>query len=115
MSRLGCRQDGRLQFRLGPNGPALPTTTTEDSSAAEFLRPLPADGARVSAVFDRMCVSERSWQAARDRLISERDVDSLSNPTQVGGDRCQDDHRYFNILPLGPGADSWATCRCCVN
>ena len=39
----------------------------------------------MSAVFDRMCVSERSWQAARDRLISERDVDSLSNPTQVGG------------------------------
>jgi hypothetical protein len=86
MTRHGCRQDGRLQFRLGPNGPNLTATASEDSLAAEFLRPLPADGSgrRVSAVFDRMCVSERSWQAARDRLISQRDVDSLNNPTQVG-------------------------------
>jgi len=79
MSRVGCRQDGRLEFRLGPAaGPAQSGVAAED-----FVRPPPADGARVSAVFDQMCVSERSWQAARDRLYTQRDRDSLRNPTQV--------------------------------
>jgi hypothetical protein len=79
MSRVGCRQDGRLEFRLGPAaGPAQSGVAAED-----FVRPPAADGARVSAVFDQMCVSERSWQAARDRLDTQRDRDSLRNPTQV--------------------------------
>jgi hypothetical protein len=76
---VGCRQDGRLEFRLGPAaGPAQSGVAAED-----FVRPPPVDGARVSAVFDQMCVSERSWQAARDRLDTQRDRDSLKNPTQV--------------------------------
>lgn len=82
MSRLGCRQDGRMEFRLGPTG-STSALHLDESTAADFLRPPPVDGARLSAVFDRMCISERSWQAARDRLIGERDADSLRNPTQA--------------------------------
>ncbi len=84
MTRSGCRHDGRLQFRLGPSGPLPVGGLNEAAATAEFLRaPAEAEG-RLSAVFDRMCVSERSWQAARDRLREERDADSLRNPTQVG-------------------------------
>ena len=38
---------------------------------------------RVSAIFDKLCVSGRSWERAREERWAVRDAESLANPTQA--------------------------------
>jgi len=78
MRTLGLRADGRLEFRLGTFSPQ------DDTDAnCSYLRPNEDPWARVSAVFDKLCVSERSWEAERENIWADRDVNSLDNPTQA--------------------------------
>ena len=39
------------------------------------------DFLRVSKVFDRLCVSSRSWEASREEMIARRDEEAIRNPT----------------------------------
>ena len=51
---------------------------------------------RVSAVFDKACVSETSYEQTRDRILSERARVSLENPTQAMLDILQTKARNRN-------------------
>lgn len=77
MKTQGLVQDGRLEFKLG-----TPAPTLDGGAENTYLRPPPPE-TRVSAVFDRLCVSAGSWERAREQVWSRRDVDSLTNPTQA--------------------------------
>ena len=66
MRTLGLVADGRLEFRLG--GYCVPEDTDARRS---YLRPIADPSERVSAVFDKLCVSERSWEAARQDNIKQ--------------------------------------------
>ena len=35
----------------------------------------------MSGVFDRLCVSARSWESAREEMIERRNEEALRNPT----------------------------------
>lgn len=76
MRQLGCIPDGRLEFRLGVS--SVPIETEADN--LEFLKPLEPH-TRVSKVFDRLCVSERTWEASWEEMITRRDEEAIQNPT----------------------------------
>ncbi|XP_023322981.1 serine/threonine-protein kinase VRK1 isoform X2 [Eurytemora carolleeae] len=77
MKTQGLVQDGRLEFKLGSPPPLL-----EPEAENIYLRPPPPES-RVSAVFDRLCVSAQSWERAREQIWARRDNESLNNPTQA--------------------------------
>eukprot|EP00088_Acartia_fossae_P071664 TRINITY_DN9899_c0_g1_i3.p1 TRINITY_DN9899_c0_g1~~TRINITY_DN9899_c0_g1_i3.p1 ORF type:complete len:877 (-),score=247.53 TRINITY_DN9899_c0_g1_i3:669-3185(-) len=76
MKTFGCVSNGRLEFRLGVSN--LPVETEIEN--LEYLKPLEPD-TRVSGVFDRLCVSARSWESAREEMIERRNEEALRNPT----------------------------------
>ena len=81
MKSAGCVQNGQLEFRVDLSG-AQHSPPAQDTAAdsLEFLRPCAPD-ARVSEVFDKLCVSGRTWERARESVWSERNAHSLENPT----------------------------------
>ena len=77
MKTQGLVQDGRLEFKLGS-----PPPLSKPEAENIYLRPPPPES-RVSAVFDRLCVSAQSWERARELVWARRDNESLNNPTQA--------------------------------
>ena len=82
MAREGCTFDGKLEFRLAKLGGETPPL---DSLAPDLLygpsRKPPSD--RVSSIFDTACISNTSYERARDTVWDRRSEDSLKNPTQA--------------------------------
>jgi len=83
MVRAKCVLDNKLEFKLAKLSDSK-NTNKENIEPSVLFGPSkkpPMD--RVSAVFDSACVSETSYEAARDRVLEERAKRSLDNPTQA--------------------------------
>ena len=83
MVRAKCVLDNKLEFKLAKLSDSK-NTNKENIEPSVLFGPSkkpPVD--RVSAVFDSACVSETSYEAARDRVLEERAKRSLDNPTQA--------------------------------
>lgn len=83
MVRAKCVLDNKLEFKLAKLSDSK-NTNKENIEPSVLFGPSkkpPVD--RVSAVFDSACVSETSYEAARDRVLEERARRSLDNPTQA--------------------------------
>lgn len=82
MKSTGCVQNGLLEFRVDLSGAQHNLPGDDVTENVEFLRPCPPD-TRISAVFDKLCVTGRTWERAREGIWSVRDAHSLENPTQA--------------------------------
>lgn len=85
MTELHLVPNGRLEFQLGrpnANRPGSVGSSQEEQESADYLCPVPAD-TRVSTVFDKLCVSQRTWNVNREAFWAARDEQSLTNPTQA--------------------------------
>ena len=83
MVKSRCVLDNKLEFKLAKLSDSK-STNKENIEPSVLFGPSkkpPVD--RVSAVFDSACVSEASYEAARDRVQEERARKSLDNPTQA--------------------------------
>ena len=83
MVRAKCVLDNKLEFKLAKLSDSK-NANKENIEPSVLFGPSkkpPVD--RVSAVFDSACVSETSYEAARDRVLEERARKSLDNPTQA--------------------------------
>ena len=83
MVRAKCVLDNKLEFKLAKLSDSK-NANKENIEPSVLFGPSkkpPVD--RVSAVFDSACVSETSYEAARDRVLEERAKRSLDNPTQA--------------------------------
>ena len=83
MVRAKCVLDNKLEFKLAKlsDSKNINKENIEPSVLFGPSKKPPVD--RVSAVFDSACVSETSYEAARDRVLEERARKSLDNPTQA--------------------------------
>ena len=83
MVKSRCVLDNKLEFKLAKLSDAK-NANKENIEPSVLFGPSkkpPLD--RVSAVFDGACVSESSYEKARDLVMQERDRNSLENPTQA--------------------------------
>jgi len=76
MRMNGHVRDGRLVFRLG----SAATSAGTEAENATFLRPLDPE-TRISAIFDKLCISNTSWEQTRENMRRVQDEESLLNPT----------------------------------
>jgi len=81
--KSGSKLDNKLEFKLAKlsDNKDENKENLEPSLLFGPSKKPPVD--RVSAVFDKACVSETSYEQTRDRILSERARVSLENPTQA--------------------------------
>ena len=61
MRKRGLTRNGRLEFKLG--SAVAPAGSLAENET--FLRPLADPETRISAIFDKLCVSSTTWEQSR--------------------------------------------------
>jgi len=83
MIKSGCVLDNKLEFKLAKLSDSKNANKENIEPSVLFGPSKKPPVERVSAVFDSACVSETSYERARDKVWEERGKRSMDNPTQA--------------------------------